>query len=117
METGVTVDWTEGTPAVLVRRCRDCGHRWYLRRTFCPACASAEIGASRATGGGTVAAVTVVRRRPGRAEPVGIALVDLDEGVRVMGRCPLTATVGLRVTLGFDEDEVQGARVLVPSFG
>jgi len=117
METGATADWTEGTPAVLVRRCRNWGHRWYLRRTFYPVCASPEIGASRAAGEGTVVAVTVVRRRPRWAEPVGISLVDLDEGVRVMGRCPLTVTVGLRVTLGFDEDEDQGTRVLAPSYG
>lgn len=110
------VDWTLGTPRVVVRRCAGCGHQWYLRRTFCPSCGGADIGGTPASGGGTVVAVTVVRRRPGSSEPVGIALVDLVEGVRVMGRCPLDASVGQRVTLGFVEDEVEGAQSPIPWF-
>lgn len=110
-------DWTLGERCLLVHHCMGCGRRWYLRRTFCPECGSPDVDAAPASGQGTIAAVTIVRRRQGASEPVGIALVDLVEGVRVMGRCPLDAVVGQRVTLGFEADESRGTRLLVPFFG
>lgn len=55
-------------------------------------------------GTGTVYATTVVRRRG--AEPRNVALVDLDEGFRMMSAvreiAPEDVAVGLRVRVGFD---------------
>lgn len=59
-------------------------------------------------GAGTVYATTVVHR-PGE-EPYNICLVDLDEGVRAMGRveglAPADVTIGLRVQAHLDDDGV-----------
>ncbi|ARJ07679.1 hypothetical protein GCM10010988_39920 [Cnuibacter physcomitrellae] len=102
-------DWTEGEARLLAQRCAQ-GHTWYLPRARCPRCG--EIADSfDVKGSGTLFSRTTVHRRPARAdgtarEAIGIALVDLDEGARVMVRCPPDATIGSRVqvSLVFDED-------------
>jgi uncharacterized protein len=57
-------------------------------------------------GAGVVYATTVVHR-PGE-EPYNVCLVDLDEGVRAMGRvgglAPEDVTIGLRVQARVDDD-------------
>jgi uncharacterized protein len=59
-------------------------------------------------GAGVVYATTVVHR-PGE-EPYNVCLVDLDEGVRAMGRvgglAPEDVTIGLRVQARLDDDGV-----------
>jgi uncharacterized OB-fold protein len=97
-------DWTQGAATLLVRSCNDCAHRWYFERVRCPRCASANVAAVAAEGRGTAVATTTIRRAPGAAVgevPFSIALVDLDEGVRVMGRCAADTRPGDRVALGF----------------
>jgi uncharacterized OB-fold protein len=98
-------DWTTGEPVILVSRCRSCAHRWYISRDACPACGSPDVVTVPAAGTGQVVAHTTVHRvaagavdEPG---PVGIALVDLDEGVRVMGRCAPETVVGSPVRVVF----------------
>lgn len=98
-------DWTQGAATLLVRSCNDCAHRWYFERARCPRCASADVAAAAAEGGGTAVATTTIRRAPAGAAvgevPFSMALVDLDEGVRVMGRCAAGTGAGDRVGLGF----------------
>ena len=98
-------DWTAGVPAIFVSECAACGHRWYLPRDACLNCGGTRLRRSQSAGCGTVVAVTTVHRPPpGMSHgesPVGIALVDLDEGVRVMGQCPVTTSVGERVRASF----------------
>jgi uncharacterized OB-fold protein len=57
---------------------------------------------------GVVYATTVVHRPD--EEPYNVCLVDLDEGVRVMGRVeglePTEVTIGLRVRARTDDDGV-----------
>ena len=57
---------------------------------------------------GVVHATTVVR--PRGEEPYNVCLVDLDDGVRVMGRveglAPQDVTIGLRVESRVGEDGV-----------
>jgi uncharacterized OB-fold protein len=99
------VDWTENVPQLLVRTCGSCAHRWYLRRDFCPQCASDNVLVHVSEGSGTVMASTVVHRppsdAPGSDMPFGIVLVDLDEGVRVMGRSTAGRRPGDRVAVDF----------------
>jgi hypothetical protein len=65
-------------------------------------------------GAGVVYATTVVHRPD--EEPYNVCLVDLDEGVRAMGRVeglePTEVTIGLRVQARIDDD---GVPVYVPS--
>lgn len=99
------MDWATGEPAVFVSACIRCDRRWYLPRRWCPACGSEDVIRTRSSGVGQTAAVTVIYRRTGGDDPIGIALVDLDEGVRMMARCHLTTLVGTRVRLTFVSSE------------
>jgi uncharacterized OB-fold protein len=59
-------------------------------------------------GAGVVYATTIVHRRD--EEPYNVCLVDLDEGVRAMGRvdglAPQDVTIGLRVQARIGDDGV-----------
>lgn len=99
-------DWTDGEPRVVVSGCDDCGHRWYLRRECCPRCGG-PVNERISEGGGRVTATTVGDRG-------AIALVDLSEGVRVLGRCDPTLRPGTAVRLTFHAEA--GDPVAVPYF-
>jgi uncharacterized OB-fold protein len=98
-------DWTEGTEGIAYQRCNDCRHVWYFRRTFCPACGAVQVSRHQATGWGTVHAVTTVLRAPGEQlrayAPYTIALVDTDEGFRMMAHVDKDARIGERVRARF----------------
>jgi uncharacterized OB-fold protein len=82
-------DWTQGEPRLVVVRCDRCGTRWYLRRQHCPHCGSRDWTPSAAEGRGLCVAVTRLHVTTGPADgpdPLGLALVQLDEGPTVMGR-------------------------------
>ncbi|BCM83944.1 hypothetical protein NS228_03235 [Methylobacterium indicum] len=85
-------DWTRGAEGLALARCRACGHVQYVRRPFCPECGSEDLGVERASGRGTVYAVTAVARAPSpdlqAFAPYGLALVDAPEGFRFMAHCP-----------------------------
>ncbi len=90
-------DWTTGIDALVISECRRCTHRWYLPHDRCPNCGNTEQRRWPSTGTGTAAAVTVTRVASGAGHPdvpFGICLVDLDDGVRVMGRTALTTQPG-----------------------
>lgn len=108
-------DWTQGAASVLVSACRSCGTRWYLPHAACPSCGSDDTARLPSAGLGVIVAVTVIHRRASGGEPVGIALVDLDEGVRMMARCPTSVTVGDRIALGFVSAHPPADTPLVPS--
>lgn len=111
--TAMPPDWTKGQPRLVVHRCGACGHAWYLPRQACPACGGTSVAKVISAGAGVVVASTTVRRRVDRsgdgAPPVGIALVDLDEGGRAMGRCPPGTAVGARVRAAFVTERATGA--------
>lgn len=92
-------------PAMMLQRCAACMHRWYFARRFCPRCGSTDIAAFPAAGGGTVYSATVVARAPDETfralAPYTLALVDLDEGVRVMAHATPPIKIGERVQLEF----------------
>jgi uncharacterized OB-fold protein len=98
-------DWTGGIEAIVYETCRTCGTRWYFARTRCPACGGVDLHRSRSRGEGTLQAVTTVTRAPSpelRAlVPYRVALVDLDEGFRMMGHAEEGAAIGDRVRAGF----------------
>ena len=84
--------------AIRYQTCRNCAARWYLGRELCPRCGSRELSTPRAVGRGTVFAVTAIHRAPdaafGELVPYSIALIDLDEGVRVMAHLACDAPIG-----------------------
>jgi uncharacterized OB-fold protein len=98
-------DWTAGTGGIAYQRCASCLHLWYFRRGFCPRCGSAAIAALQSAGSGIVYAVTEVLRAPSEQlkayAPYWIALVDVDEGFRMMAHVEPGARIGERVHARF----------------
>ena len=80
------------------QRCGGCGALLAYPRVLCPGCGSRDLGWERSAGDGTVYSATVVHARDGAH---GVLLVDLDEGVRVMGEG--TAAIGSRVRAREDD--------------
>ncbi len=86
---------------IALQTCRNCAARWYLERDRCPHCGAAEIVPLFASGWGTLFAVTTVHRAPDASFdsliPYRLALVDLDEGVRVMAHLSDDMPIGAAV--------------------
>lgn len=83
-------------------RCQDCGTTFWFPRTTCPACLSERLEWNAASGTGEVHAVSV-NHQP---EKYAVALIDLDEGPRLMsnvvGIDPDDVEVGMRVRLTWE---------------
>ncbi|POX36896.1 hypothetical protein C3486_31175 [Streptomyces sp. Ru73] len=74
---------------LLLQRCGGCARAVFPARAVCPHCFGAELRPVAAAGTGTVHSKTVVHRAFGdfaEQVPFTIALIDLDEGVRMMSR-------------------------------
>ena len=86
---------------ILVQRCADCGQSQKLARYACTACGQPSLAWGPAAGTGTVFAITLVSRPPEEAfrslVPYALALVDLDDGGRLMGHAPAELRIGERV--------------------
>jgi uncharacterized OB-fold protein len=78
--------------------CRYCTRVWYFERRYCPSCGADRPTARPSAGTGTVRAATTVHRSSERHGPLRhIVLVDLDDGVRVMGASACRWEIGTRV--------------------
>ena len=68
--------------------CTSCGQAFWYPRPVCPRCLRPDVEWRPASGHGEVYAVSVMHRpaHPGLADrvPYAVALVDLDEGVRML---------------------------------
>jgi uncharacterized OB-fold protein len=84
-------------------------YQWDGARAVFPPRALPGLEWRESAGAGTVYACTVARPRGG--EPRSIALIDLDEGFRMMSRVRGGAEIGMRVQLAFEE----GVPVFDPS--
>lgn len=100
-----------------IQRCSACGAVQAVTRPFCARCGgSVEWETSK--GRGAVAAVTVLHRAPTpeyRARtPYAIALVDLEEGPRVMGHAALDLAVGDTVQARFQDIDGRALPIFEP---
>ena len=92
---------------LVLQRCQSCGHVVFYPRTHCDACQSNQLVWENASGAGTIASYTVVRRGVSAdfEAPYVIALIDLAEGPRMMSQVVDTApdalAVGLSVRVDF----------------
>jgi uncharacterized OB-fold protein len=111
--TPLTEPFWDGTRRgeFLLQWCRRCDEPIFYPREVCPRCLGAQLEWRRASGRGTVHAVSV-QHRPAMplpaftAGPYTVALIELAEGVRVMsnvtGCPPDEVTVGMPVTLTWE---------------
>ena len=100
-------DWTKEGDGIVYQSCSNCKATWYFQRSFCPACGTAAPTMLQASGRGTVHACTLVARAPPeemRAHaPYLIALVDADEGFRLMAHGDPDLQIGDRVLARFTQ--------------
>ena len=79
----------EGTAAgeLRIQVCNACGEKRFPPGPACPDCGALDRGYEVATGKGTVFSFVVHRHPPipGKELPIVIALLDLEEGVRMVG--------------------------------
>jgi uncharacterized protein len=65
------------------QRCEGCGSAVFFPRLVCPVCASSDLRWAKSAGVGVLYSATTVRSRSGDHS---VALIDLDEGFRMMSR-------------------------------
>ncbi|WP_082498250.1 Zn-ribbon domain-containing OB-fold protein [Pseudorhodoferax sp. Leaf267] len=81
----------------LIQRCGGCQQHVYFPRELCPHCGSEALALVAPAGTGTVYSTTTVRRKPEAGGDLNVALIDLDEGVRLMSRVEGVPTSDVRI--------------------
>lgn len=84
-----------------IQKCAACGRHVFYPRVLCPHCGASRLDWVMPSGNGTVYSSTTVRRKPVDGGDYNVALIDLDEGVRMMSRvadvAPDQVKIGQRV--------------------
>lgn len=94
--TPETQHFWDGTLAgeLRLQRCDTCAKIYFPPRPFCPACASREVSVFKASGKAKLYSYVIHHRPvPGFTPPYAIAVVELEEGPRMMTNiveCPQT---------------------------
>src|SRR4051794_8343883 len=95
--TPETQHFWDGTKAgeLRLQRCDACAHVYFPPRPFCPSCASRKVSVFKASGKGFLYSYVINHRpaAPGFTPPYAIAVVELEEGPRMMSNiidCPQT---------------------------
>lgn len=87
---------------LLVQRCSRCDHHQFYPRPFCLACGSRQVAWQQVSGRGSVYSMTTVHIQvhPQLPPPYVVALVELDEGPRlltnIVGDCAIGDVVQVR---------------------
>jgi uncharacterized OB-fold protein len=90
-----------------IQKCNACGLLRHPPGPMCPSCHAADRGYVVATGRGTIFSFLVhhAPKMPGRELPLTLALVELEEGVRMVATvtgAPEDLAIGDRVVAGYD---------------
>ncbi len=94
--TPETQHYWEGTRQgeLRLQRCDDCAKTYFPPRPFCPECGSRHVAVVTSSGKGRLFSYVIHHRPvPGFTPPYAIAVVELDEGPRLMSNivnCPQT---------------------------
>jgi acetyl-CoA acetyltransferase/uncharacterized OB-fold protein len=104
-----------GAGTLKIQRCDTCSRHVFYPRIQCPHCGNALLSWVSPSGQGTVYSSTVFRRKEADGGDQQIALIDLDEGVRMMGRVenidPSAVRIGMRVKARIGQQD--GAPLIV----
>ena len=93
---------------LLIQRCASCGALRHPPRPMCPHCQSLEWDTIESSGRGTVYSFVIPHHPPlpWFPEPYVVALVDLEEGTRlvsnIVGVAPEAVTIGMPVAVRFE---------------
>lgn len=94
---------------LMIQTCNDCGLKIFYPRKYCPDCWSANLGWFEASGRGRVFSYSItmagVEERFAEDLPFVLALVDLEEGIRMMTNIveckPDEVSIGMDVKVTF----------------
>ena len=104
-----------------IQRCNGCGKYIYYPRALCHHCGSTDLDWVKASGNATVYATSVVRQRPEHGSDYNIALVDLEEGPRMMTRVvdidPAEVKIGMVVKSFIGDIDGEAAVLFRPAAG
>ena len=96
-------------------KCKKCGYISFPKRLVCPECGSSEFENINLSGKGKLVTFTIIRVAPEGFEdqaPYAIGIVELDEGIRVMGQVadcePDKLKIGDRLTTQFRRMSEEG---------
>ena len=100
---------------LIVQHCEACGHHQFYPRSLCVKCESRNLDWRDARPTGTVHTFTIAHRAPTPAfkedAPYVLALIDLDDGVRMMMNIVNTPhdaiSIGMPVRIIFEERDGQ----------
>lgn len=70
-------------------KCKECGSIQFPPRLVCPECGAQEFETVRLSGKGKLLTFTIIRVAPegfGDLAPYAVGIVELEEGIRVMGQ-------------------------------
>ncbi|MEM7001263.1 MAG: Zn-ribbon domain-containing OB-fold protein [Pseudomonadota bacterium] len=87
-----------------LQQCNSCGHYQFYPRLMCSHCGAQDLAWQPASGRGRVASFTIVRRGISLAytAPYVVALIDLEEGVRMMSQILIDNPGDGRLMVGAD---------------
>ena len=91
-----------------LQRCDACAHVYFPPRPFCPKCAGRAVSWFAASGRGSLYSYIIHHRPvPGFTPPYSIAVVQLDEGPRMMtnvvGCAPENVKIGMAVQVVYED--------------
>lgn len=109
---------------LLIKHCEACGRDHFYPRAHCPSCWSADTTWKLAAGTGRVYTFTIVRQNDlppfNERVPYVVAVVELDEGVRmtanVEGCAPEDVRCEMPVRVSFREEKRDDESVFLPVF-
>jgi uncharacterized OB-fold protein len=95
--------------------CGACRRQIFFPRTVCPHCGSNSLEWRRASGRGIVYSTTIVRQRPDKGGDYNIALIELEEGARMLSRVQGIAPTAVRIGMSVEAEiaQVNGAPLVV----
>ena len=97
-----------GRKELVLQHCKDCENYHFYPRPFCLECESTHLEWKRVGGAGTIYSMTEVQVKisPDLEPPYIVALVELDEGPRMVGNIvDGEANIGDRVKLAWRDRE------------
>ncbi len=87
----------------MLQKCKRCTTFQFYPRTFCITCDATDLEWIEASGKGVIYSTTTVRRKAEMGGDFNVSLIDLEEGVRVMGNVvglePHQVAIDLKVKL------------------
>jgi uncharacterized OB-fold protein len=101
-----------------IQRCRACGKAYFFPRPFCPGCSSSDVEWFTASGRGRLYSYVINHRAPPNFQdyaPYVIAVVELEEGPRMMTNSSASSRGEPPVDLPRRDVEKQDDTIVAPS--